>query len=190
MPRLQAWRSQLQWLDVKTGLSLGCICFCIAGMLPCEGNSCRAVLEHSTFPSVSTEGFKGEGSLFISEGRDLEKSLGCFSSRKPIKARSSLENLHLLLPPRPQDGLWRPASGLEALQGLLFICFALDQEPCRERVRCQTAKMDERESEGLLYVQGNRDLGEKRQEGTQEGNQHFLSSCPRGVRVQCIRRRN
>ena len=33
--------------------------------------------------------------------------------------------------------------------------------------------MDERESEGLLYVQGNRDLREKRQEGTQEGNTTF-----------------
>ena len=33
--------------------------------------------------------------------------------------------------------------------------------------------MDERESEGLLYVQGNRDLREKRQEETQEGNTTF-----------------
>lgn len=59
-------------------------------------------------------------------GRDLEKSLGCFSSRKPIKESSSLENLHLLLPPRLQDSLWRPASGLDVLWGLLFICFAFD----------------------------------------------------------------
>lgn len=55
---------------------------------------------------------------------------------KPIKWSFSFESLHSTsYHPQAQDDLWRHASGLDAMEGFLFISFVLDQEHCKETVR-------------------------------------------------------
>jgi hypothetical protein len=142
------------------------------------GKWLQGCVETSYFPKYVQKGPRGGGTCSFKKG-------GALKSLQAVLVPSLLNQVPLLrayivplTTPKPEDNLWRQASGLGAMRGFLSISFALNQEQCWEGVRCLNSQDGWKRFGG--YPIGNRDLIEKEQEGRQEYSAPYSQAVPEG----------